>query len=697
MSTNFWPLRVIHRQESDSVPGSSRWIAGILRDCDREALDDLNSVNRQYVSGCEDIADFMSKALSENQVDSLIESFDHRNSIISEKLLKSPVKLIQSLEPVKQETLNSSPLKPYNETTLIRSEIRPQSSHQSDQIIIASSSPTRSSVNRVSLIFSRQSQITAPTTTISIPAKDRASLLVSDDKNSNPGSDDSLHRIQMSIRRKTDANAEKPPNVALHSSSMLKTPNPRLPVKTPIKTPAFVPLPKREPLNIESSASKVNRKSIATLSREKRQPVSKPNSNSVSAVNFASKSVDNVSPMRRKRFPSFVEMAPTTTSPVTKKADKRRNLFESEMGLLNIMPNSPKLHIRDTAEAKHPLVNNTPSIGLSKPQVSVSPYRVSATPDADVHRSKVDLLKISGAPKLSTPAALRTPFNPEMSTTNSSTPSPTKLEGSIAKPTGGAVDVSGSAKAQHPRFMSPTGASIAKSIKTSKATDPRKSKFMTTTLGPNTRLSRHTPKSKQSPVKQSIIPEVPKLSENPKMSLDSRRIPLLQKKSLVLPRSDMTSKTKQKLVISMKHGKTAPHSNRPSSLSARASSTSTALKHRVDTAPVLTTIQKRRQLRGNAVALPDAARPQIIRSKESDMEKAPAVSPKLPDKLKAIHHDPSSPVLPHIGSDDSSGLVLKPWAEMPVLRGLVKDSKEMNPYDIFGSLQPFNADDVFQK
>lgn len=742
-----WMFTLGENGSSQDVPGSSKWIAGHLKDCDQLVASSIKQINNLYINGINQISEFLG-LLNEMAVE------ERENSIIAERLLESPVKMAEigeaesgdiigarvetlveynesnshikgsdkhtngpykhssSPEDTPDRTLgekhnssqkhkpsetsrspennyNQSPDKPnspakytnfplninslplkLNDSSVI-DEIRPQQRITNDQIIIPSSSPTRSTANRDSVIFSRHSQITAPTVPLNVNIINQK--LIEDEH------DDSLQKIQMSIRRYTDVKKQEEKKMDIkekdetklsvtnnNSSYLLKTPNPVLSTKTPVKTPAFVSLPKREPLNIESSAPRLNRKSFATISREKRQTSS----------SSTSKQPESVSPMKRNRFPSFVEDMPTTTpAKIRQVSTPSIDIPASE----SVAPKLPALTKPDVNESSKvtKIVKKLQELAISK-----SPLRLN---------ERISL-KPMNTPKLTTPAihSIKLGNLDAKSSMSSGTPSPSaKTSPRISRLS--TLSKTPKNLSTAPRFMSPTGASIAKSSSIQKLTDSSiqksKSKFMTTTLGPNTRLSRYTPRSKQSPVKTTIQKAaVGNITSS--LPLDTKRIPSLAKKSLVLPRPE--SKTKQKLVITTKHKKSTFGERRATSDS----------KHKLSQEPTSagSTSYKRRQLGGNGVALPEAARPKStmkLKEARTTQNIALATLSATPKKMLpalSIHKDSSSPVLPDIASEDEGGIVLKPWAEPSVLHQLVVQSKQMNPKEIFGEVSKFNID-----
>lgn len=764
-----WMFTLGEGSSNREVPGLSKWIASHLKDCDLLVASSIRHMNDLYANGIRLISEFLGKLdemveeesrensiLAERLLESPEKSMLSGGRTDVSRREERNERGVEDLEEVKetgkqigrdlgdnkelkengsagekraeifhsevlhpQETrdissnppkapliiksynnfplsINSLPLKLNEDENLIRNEIKAQQRITNDQIIIPSSSPTRSTANRESVIFSRHSQLTAPTIPINLNSnKKQADQKVGDQEDEGQeveDQEDSLQKIQMSIRRYTDVKKQEQMkldsklidsklseyNSNNNSSYLLKTPNPLLSTKTPVKTPAFVSLPKREPLNIESSAPRLNRKSFATLSREKR----KTNSSS------ASKNPESVSPMKRNRFPSFVEDLPTTTP--AKALHVRSPKTDTQPPTTSL--DSSSAHPRSSA------ANMTTKV-LQQQNSLKSPR----------HHLNDQLLKTENTPKLLTPAlhSIRLEnIRNKTESISSGSPSPS------AKTSPKANHMSNFSRTPRnlstaPRFMSPTGSSIAKLSSIQKLTDSSiqksKSKFMTTTLGPNTRLSRYTPKSKQSPMKLKTekAPEKAPIS----IPLDTKRIPPLNKKSLVLPKSE--SKTKQKLVINTMHKKSNVGEETRRTTTAAGSTTassSSEIKKKLSQEPasIGSTSYKRRQLRGNGVALPEAARPKnIMKFKEAKttqpiaLANLSATPKKIPPTL-SIHKDSSSPILPDIASEDEGGIVLKPWAEPSALHQLVVQSKRMNPKEIFGEVSKFNFE-TYQK
>lgn len=642
---SFWPLQAM-KLEPEMVPGTSKWISSTLKDSTKMVLDLSSLLSRETTNATEEIAQFVSLAIH-NQIDVSSEPLsDHESENDTSKKNHYPVEDpvsktdlgkkhrstsalvadMNSLPPSRyldekpnyEETLDLSPIDRGNEnsprsyatapTGTIQFDKEELQRLQKDGIHHAKEMPEHST----ELGKNEENEIPEAHTTHESDRKEYEEL------------DVSLHKIRMSIRRKTENETRKNDKIPIsdgsshlnesirsqktpvHKTPVQKTPSQKTPVaqiplktplprKTPVSelplhTPNFVPLPKREPLNIESSAPKISRNPSTTLKRD-------------TESNSRLKAAD-ASPMSRNRFPSFIE----------------DNSKRSPVPMTRPSPRY-SLHINPDIEPGEPTKNLLPAL-----------------------IPKTSSYKLPGiTPKAATPS----PIRPGM---------------------GFNLKASKSEHEGLPTFMSPTGSSTAK-VKLPKS----RNKFMTTTLDPRKRLSRHVPRIK-SPVKSLRKPN----NIEPKTSLDVSKIPVLSKSlgksnSSVTPKQDPTIGSKQ-LNNNLLHKSTL---SRPTS--------------RKEPEPSTSTNYKRRRLAGNAIALPDAARGIIVRRdvkvKSTDATPNNGVDPKL-----ALE----TPKLPHIGDDDVQ-TVLEPWAQLPMLEQLVLKSKKLDPKDIFGDVPPVDLDTIFDK
>lgn len=682
--SSFWPLSIPQGHKRGKVPGTSNWIAEILHDCNTEVLQNVNQVYGRFSKQVDSIDDFMKQALDELKVDLFISSFGNQ---------------------AKSTTASPSRLSP------VKTHYPPRSSP-----LVAAQSSTRNS-----LIPPAQDQIIIPYSPKPKPKQTE-----------HPDSDDSLHKIQMSIRRRT----ETLPNNSSNNSSTNNTLS--FPAKTPKRSPTFVSLPPKEPLTIKSSASHI-RKSLA-LTKDRKDK--------------SDTGYHNDSPIRRSRFPSSIAEPPVRENSVS--ASPRQKKVQSKI-TTQLTHGSPKASPSKIPVRTGSTLNTIPKLepsnkvvgdetsSTSSPENMVSRprnlfYNVM-TPTA-VHRAYTSS-RLSPARRIlsrtsKTPSKNNAISRSSISSLDTNKPgskSPTRYtdrqfkRSSIASKdddTDSYIFQKSSVPQKRPTT---TGFSNPRTTKTPKHNDgdaagtSTRNKFLTTSLNPNNGPLRLPAMLLQSPIKTKpkVQPEEElKTFDKTKLSLDPGSMPPLRKKSLMLPKTD-SSKPKQKIVLSMGHHpkKSSLYLGTPSKSE---SSTPTlnsvgASKHKLEL-PQPSEVPKKRALGGNAVALPEAARPQHInRSRETNknaftkaLNLATATKPDLRPQLKTPKRDPTfqlfknlrspgEPELPDIDTDDednASKRLLKTWAATPELRKLILKNNQVDPKTIFGEVPKLRMEDIFK-
>lgn len=475
--------------------------------------------------------------------------------------------------------------------------------------------------------------------------------------------DKSLQRIHKSIYKKTSEMANL--NSIKEESR---------PTKTPSKSP-FVSLPPREPLNINSSLSHISRKSISRKNTK--------SSKDFDVKDFQVKEFDSNSPIRR-RYPSFIEPNDPTTKP---KALPDKSPVRREFNREFIQLNRESLNRRPYKVANGP----SPVRRLLAPSKTPSKQIIGAISTA----SSTDSTKlISRSP---------TRFGAQYTKNSSFASTKDDTEPLInEKPSVPMISASTPA-----RFMSPTHSSIAKNtIKK----DLSKNKFLTMTLDLSMTLSK-------LPIKQNHVSPDKSLQtsidvegfQRSKSSSDASAIPPLKEKSFLFPRNQLEPK---KTTVPLHQKRTLPQD--------KSLSSNNAVKYKLEAS---TTVEyKRRRLGGNAIALPDAARPPhlrqntpganinltpnthvsksvlSIRRNNTGNSKVQAKTPMRIDPPEFKIHIDSKIDLPEIDTDDetSSRRVLKPWAASPELYKLILENKQIDPKTVFGEVPVFHIEDVFE-
>lgn len=756
MSANFWPLSIPQAQQKGKVPGTSNWIAQILHDCNTEVLNNVDHIYKQFTLGVEEIDEFMKHAMDEQNVDQFIGSFQDIPSTTASNSITRVKRSLSSSPQIKSSPLvrrsgvtrspRSSPLKNQVNNTGSIGVTASAGRSNYQQIIIPSTSP-KSKPNDVALNPKQKNE--------NLDTQEKKHSLPDNHAQESNDSDDSLHKIQMSIRRQTEVslNTTTEKKGSVNNSYSTNNNSLNLPTKTPKRSsPAFVSLPPKEPLTINSSASHISRRSLA-LTKDRKE--SKKQSNEDNDYNN--------SPIRRNRFPSSIIQSYNAANE-HELDDIKPRTKNSEESLIS--PN-----VKEEPE-------NTPVVdanGISAKKVSIiskegakrfqeGPYssevnsKVSTTPlDSSAENS-------SSRPKnlfynVMTPTAVHKAYSssrmsPARRILSRTSKTPSKNVTSASRSSVSSLDTTKGLVSKSPTRY--TEKSVKKSSIASKEDDtdtypflktnisqkrtaspssinprftktpkhnendttrPKRNKFLTTSLNPNSGATKFPVNQVPSPIKEKQ--RVPLKDENKtsgKMSLDSSSIPPLRKKSVMLPRPE-APKPKQKIMLSMNHPKkssTTANSTTPSKPSTNTPTTLNSLgasKHRLEL-PKNNDSTKKRPLGGNAVALPEAARPRhLTKTRETHREestipksetKAQLKTPKKNSEFNLFNNSKTpadDPFLPDIDTDDednASKRLLKTWAATPELRKLILKNNNVDPKSIFGEVPKLRIEDIFK-